>query len=198
MCTVVDGESRCEDFCALGGIRIWDTESELAATQVITGHAGFIYGLAWSPDGQFLATAGADKMVNVWDLSSDSAIPLTDGQPPSTSIPGHRDIVTSVAFSPDGTLLASGSVDATVILFDAGAYQAIGQPLAGHAGAVSSIAFSPDGKRLASGGYDANVILWDLDLDSWVVKACTRAGRNLNPGEWLSYFGDAPYRESCP
>lgn len=74
---------------------------------------------------------------------------------------GHTGWVSSVAFSPDTTMLASASSDDTIILWDVATRRPIGEPLAGHTMWVNSVAFSPDGRKLASGGGDGIIILWD-------------------------------------
>ena len=76
-------------------------------------------------------------------------------------LPGHSNIVYSVAFSPDGKILASASQDGTIILRDVATRQPIGQPLTGHTSWVTSVAFSPDGKTLASASDDKTIRLWD-------------------------------------
>ena len=69
--------------------------------------------------------------------------------------------VDGVAFSPDSKILASGSGDNTVRLWNPATGQQIGQPLTGHTKDVHSVAFSSDGKFLASGGSDYTVRLWN-------------------------------------
>jgi WD40 repeat protein len=75
---------------------------------------------------------------------------------------GHLGIVYSVAFSPDGKTLASGSKDNKIILWDIETSQPIGQPLTAHTHHIKSVAFSPDGETIVSGSLDNTLILWDV------------------------------------
>jgi WD40 repeat protein len=70
--------------------------------------------------------------------------------------------VDAVVFSRDGKILASGSSDNTVRLWDVASHRPLRAPLSGHAGRVNSVSFSPDGKLLASGSEDGTVRLWDV------------------------------------
>jgi WD40 repeat protein/energy-coupling factor transporter ATP-binding protein EcfA2 len=79
----------------------------------------------------------------------------------SITFRGHENSVYSVAFSPDGKLIVSGSEDNTVRLWDIQG-NPIGQPFQGHERSVSSVAFSPDGKLIVSGSEDNTVRLWDI------------------------------------
>jgi caspase domain-containing protein/WD40 domain-containing protein/glucodextranase-like protein len=75
--------------------------------------------------------------------------------------PFNSGIVYSVAFSPDGKTIASGSGDKTIRLWDVNTGRLI-RPLAGHGGIVRSVAFSPDGKTIASGSEDKTIKLWQV------------------------------------
>jgi hypothetical protein len=118
------------------------------------GNDSPITSVAFSPDGQTLASASADHTVRLWNLNT--------GQPRRT-LQGHSDWVSSVVFSPNGQTLASASYDRTVRLWNLNT----GQPrrtLHGHSDWVSSVVFSPDSQTLASASGDRTVRLWDLSL----------------------------------
>ncbi|MFC8763506.1 hypothetical protein ACFUAG_22680 [Streptomyces sp. NPDC057193] len=97
---------------------------------------------------------------------------LNSGNTPlSKQLQGHTERVSSVAFSPDGRTLATGSGDATIRLWDTSdprSPRALGRPLTGHAKAVMAVAFSPDGRTLATAGDDRDrwVRLWDVSEPS--------------------------------
>jgi hypothetical protein len=106
--------------------------------------------------------------VRLWDLATHRqiGIPLT----------GHAGAVYSVAFSPDGTTLASGGDGGTVRLWDVATHRQTGNPIAGYAGVVFSVAFSPDGKTLATGGEGHAVRLWDVATHRQIGGGTTATG----------------------
>ena len=105
-----------------------------------------------------------------------------------------------MAVSDDGKLLASGSSDATLVLWDMPTRQPLSEPVRAHATGVVSVDFSTDGKWLvsASGGKGGSIIRWELDPDTWLSRACDVVGRNFNKDEWSQFFGNQAYRVSCP
>lgn len=88
-----------------------------------------------------------------------------------TFLHAHQDAVRAVAYSPDGKILASGSRDNSIILWDTSTHQAIGSPLAGHTNWVNSLSFSPDGKILASASFDGSIRLWDIETHEAIGTA---------------------------
>jgi len=145
---------------SLGRVVVWDATTGRVAVQ-LTGHAGPVINLAFSPDGRRIASASHDRTARVWDAMTGREI---------RNLGTQADRVNGVDFSPDGARVATGCRDGTVKLWDAatGLEQTT---LHGHRGSVVGVAFSPDGRRLAtaggrradqSEGPPGEVRVWDL------------------------------------
>ena len=131
-----------------------------------------------SVDGVWDGSAGVETLrrgVGGGEVHCQMTLPRSMGLSPELmELLGHSSYVRAVAFSPDGTRLASGSDDKTVKVWDASTGEAV-QTLQGHSGDVSAVTFSPDGTRLASGSYDKTVKVWDWAGSCIDTAPATRA-----------------------
>ncbi|HEY9642751.1 MAG TPA: NB-ARC domain-containing protein [Coleofasciculaceae cyanobacterium] len=122
------------------------------ATSVFTERLSGIDSVAFTPDGERLATGGVDGKIRLWQVADGKQLLL---------IQGHQSWILSVSFSPDGQILASGGEDFTICLWDVASGQCL-RTLEGHRNSVFSVSFSPDGQTLASGDEDSTLRLWDV------------------------------------
>ena len=150
--------TRSVTLSADGIVRLWNNQTkEQVATwkpPKLSGSGLAVTRLAVNGDASRVAVVCQQRRLLLWD-------PLT-GDVAEAS--GHSDDIRAIAFSPDGALLATGSVDRTARLWDA----ATGAPFAvldGHSNGVTAVVFSPDGKRVATasgGSFDSTARLWNV------------------------------------
>ena len=133
-------------------VKLWDVSTG-SCLKTFTGHTNEVSWVAFSPDGQIVASASGDQTLKLWDVNTGNCI---------KTLTGHTNWVWSVAFSPDGKTLVSGSCDRTVRLWDVSTGRCI-RTLTGHTREIYSASFSPDGQTVASGCADETARLWDVN-----------------------------------
>ncbi len=135
--------------------------------RTFTGHPGSIYTLCLSRDGRTLVSGGRDTTLKVWNLhtvsnyTSISPMSRAIGDGLRCTLTGHSESINTVAISPDGQLLVSGSEDNTIKLWDLETEECLAT-LEGHEAGVKAVAISPDGQLLVSGSADNTIKLWQL------------------------------------
>lgn len=179
-------------------IRVWDAASRRAVT-VLIGHTNEVVSCAWHVDGRQLVSASKDGTLIVWDSKSSrspdrvtgayvsndqkkAALPRSDHSiaivdtvsgKESVRLTGHEDKITTCAWSPDDVLIATGSEDRTVRLWEVARKKNVAV-LRGHSGdetytagghrivwgAIAEVAWAPDGELLASAGSDRQLMIW--------------------------------------
>ncbi len=144
----------------------------------LSGHAGPVYSVAFSPDGTRIVTGNDDKTAKVWNAQSGKEL---------LTLEGHPDHVYSVAFSPDGTRIV-GSSYKTVKVWDAQSGQELltlkGRGwMAGYYYTTEdfhSVAFSPDGRRIVTvGSYDETAKVWDAKSGKDLLTLRGKPGRSV-------------------
>ncbi len=175
-------------FSQKGGVsRLSQVDEALRATlnvphfgRVLASRGQAVFSVAFSPDGELLATGGADGAIRLWTPDQPAASP--------TIVAGHVGWVTALAFDPDGKTLAVGGSGGAVLLSPTHP-ETPPVVLPGVAGAISSVTFSAGGEKLAAAGSDGTVRLWDpAHLVAPTVLAL--------PGETVSSVAFSPNRQT--
>lgn len=174
--------------------RLWDVRKRKQIA-VFKKRYTIVGSVAFSPDGRVLASVDAG-CIRLWDTRRKKAVGLLGQEPPRRGTgfwdrmyskwilredpidwQPHVSIIQAIAFSPDGTLLASGGIDNTLRLWNVQKRQEIYTQEQTKSGNIFAVAFSPDGKTLASAGNYDEVHLWDVIKQELVAT--------LNAHHWI-------------
>jgi WD40 repeat protein len=156
-------------------VRLWRLDGRPIG-EPLRGHSGTVTCVTFDPGDKVLASASQDKTIRLWPLRDggdivtfeepaqaigSALLTLLGRQPGVIEVGGHGSGVTSLAFSKDGSMIASGSRDSTVRLWDRGGKPSR-PPMWGHTYEVQSVAFKSDGTVIASASADKTVRMWRL------------------------------------
>ena len=197
-------------------IKLWDADAEThQLLRTFTGHQSHANCLAFAPDGKTMASASSDATVRIWNVGDQRIRNATntsnvveshrelgsvgEESGPLSTLRGHTGPIYSVAYSPDGKMLASASGDGTVKLWPGEGLRRL--EILEHEDWPYSVAFSPDDRTLATGSFDGAVRLWDSKTLE-IKDDIRRAHQNnvftvvFSPdGKWLASC-DGVWRES--
>jgi WD40 repeat protein len=193
---------------------VWDLETG-QLVRAILGHRNWVWSVAFAPDGKtFLSggggaqkdgknVPGSDFLIRLWALPSGGERPGSErrGQdlvPTTHTLTGHKSTVSCGTFSPDGKVLATGSWDKAVKLWDVGSGQELAT-LLGHTDGLRAVLFTPDGKTLITASDDRTVRFWDLNTHREIGQLPEQAAGvyclSLSPDGKLLSAGTGDWRK---
>ncbi len=149
-----------------GIVYLWDMETNRSVSSF--GEVDDLFGVAYaidsvaiSPDGQTVAAGGCERQENEICIQGELILWEADSGIEVQQIAAHTDEITSIAFSPDGRTILTGSADATLRIWDVASGDELHR-FTGHTNAVTSVAYGSDGTKVLSGSADAMLRLWDV------------------------------------
>ncbi|MDM8516024.1 caspase family protein [Desulfobacterales bacterium HSG16] len=188
------------------GLTLWNFKFNNGAIKKFNGHNGRVISVAISPNGRYAVSGSTDNSIKLWDMELKGRIwPQRDSDNERTwalpykykngraikTFKGHTDDVNSVAISPNGWYILSGSKDHTLKLWDIKTNREI-RTFKGHTLSVSSVIFSSDGRYALSGSLDGTIRVWDISTGKEIVQMVA-----FPSGEWIAFTSDGYYSASA-
>jgi WD40 repeat protein len=186
-------------------VRMWDVATGKDVRKFTLPSQHGVGSIALSPDGRILATENADQTISLWEIASGkerrhlgkpaaaelvAGTFLNIGGNIIRSSPMAPASTSTLAFSPDGTLLACKGPGHSIRMWEVADTKEVGQ-FKGHGSAIAAVAFTPDGKTLATGSNDTTVLLWNV---AGLHREPTPPAVELQPADltalWTDLIGD--------
>ncbi|MEO0768761.1 MAG: caspase family protein [Cyanobacteria bacterium J06649_4] len=167
-------------------MKIWQPDGTLIRSiTTIPNSSDYGSAISFSPDSQQIAIAHMEGKITLWQTPWDQTDPA-----PVRTLQAHTALVTAVAFSPDGTTLATAGRDEVIKLWNVADGQLI-QTLTGHTGWTNAVSWSPDGRQLASGGEDKKLKIWEVASGELLWEKTEHRARVTSvdwsgTGEWIA------------
>ncbi|CAE6368840.1 unnamed protein product [Rhizoctonia solani] len=151
-------------------VDIWDAQTAKRMLDPLRGLGGTLLSFQFSPDSTRIcgSSMGNTSPIVVWDVKSGNVV--------FVSPEGH---VKSVAYSPSGALIVSGSEDNSLVVRDANTGRKVLGPLYGHSGPIEFISFSHDNTRIVSSSADRRIKIWNAQSGRWYLR-CHRVTREIS------------------
>ncbi len=157
--------------CSAGVVQLYDARTWQEKAVLRGGDPQIVSAMAFSPDGQLLATNGGGWRVSVWEVASGQL---------RRRIERKESMMDALAFSPGGRHLAVAGTDRAVSIYDVAVGQVV-HTFRGHDAWISCLAFTPGGHRLISGSQDTTALVWDLQaLAAPAVQEAKRTAKELD------------------
>jgi WD40 repeat protein len=177
-----------------GSIHLWNLP-EGGLLRDIKKTDDWVNKVEFSPDGRWLAAAGADGNAWVWDTKTLSTDPVGGFYP----LKGHEGPVSLLTFSPNSKWLATGSTDNTIRLWNMDYRRNDPIVLSGSNYELNYLEFEPNMRFLVSNTIWLEAQLWHLTPTDLRALVCQVANRNLSPSEWQQYMPANQLRAAtCP
>jgi WD40 repeat protein len=175
--------------CEYNEVSLLDSRSGESIEQILLDSPGFRRAVAIQPGGSFLAVGDDSGYVSLYNTTQQIWTSM------ATKLPAG---VASLAFSPDGSMLASGNTDKSLQLWDVSARQPIARAMFGAPDVITGLVFEPATGNLFTGSRNGAVQYWLVSPSEWEALNCELAGRNFTLTEWEQFFPGVDPRETCP
>ncbi len=143
-------------------IRVLNATTGETVPDLFTGQASSVQSVAFSPDGHHIISGSSTSFLSQFSHETLRVWNATTGETVADPFTGYRDTVSSVAFSPDGHHIVSGSFDRTIRVWNATTGETVAGPFTGHRGPINSVAFSPNGHHIVSSSNDRTIRISDV------------------------------------